>query len=134
MSIAMRMPAVSHRPVEVVVDRAREKNRRRSAWTRLGWTGVEALVFLGLLIVVALVPLAWAVGGGAGSWGTVLLLVAAGVAHWDFLATFAMVLLGTAALGLMASRASSLMRSCTTSSTAASSTTSWAGAASASAR
>src|SRR5258708_11825363 len=60
MSIAMRMPAVTHRPVEVVVDRKREKSRRRSAWHRLGWTGIEALVFLGFLIVVALVgPQVW---------------------------------------------------------------------------
>ena len=60
MSIAMRMPAVNHRPVEVVVDRKREKGRRRSAWHRLGWTGIEALVFLGFLIVIAIVgPQVW---------------------------------------------------------------------------
>src|SRR5439155_8812839 len=65
-----------------------------------------------MLTVAALVPLAWAVGGGAGLWGTVLLLVAAGMAHWDFLATFAMVLAGAAALGLLAStRASPVDRS-----------------------
>ncbi len=60
MSIAMRMPAVTHRPVEVVIDRAREKSRRRSAWHRLGWTGFESLAFLAILIVVALVgPQVW---------------------------------------------------------------------------
>jgi len=60
MSIAMRMPAVAHRPVEVVLDRAREKSRRRSAWHRLGWTGFESLAFLAILIVVALVgPQVW---------------------------------------------------------------------------
>ena len=56
------------------------------------------------LIVAALVPLAWAVGGGAGFWGAVVLLVAAGLAHWDFLATFAMVLVVVAALGLLSTR------------------------------
>jgi peptide/nickel transport system permease protein len=60
MSIAMRMPAVTHRPVEITLADTRTQPRRRSAWTRLGWTGVEALVFLGLLIVVALVgPQVW---------------------------------------------------------------------------
>src|SRR5258708_2882681 len=60
MSIAMRMPAVTHRPLELVIDRAREKSRRRSAWHRLGWTGIEALVFLGFLIVIAGVgPQVW---------------------------------------------------------------------------
>lgn len=60
MSIAMRMPALTNRPVEVAPDGGREKHRRRSAWHRLGWTGIEACVFLGLLIVVALVgPQVW---------------------------------------------------------------------------
>jgi peptide/nickel transport system permease protein len=60
MSIAMRMPAVSQRPVEIILDDHGHKARHRSAWRRLGWTGVEALVFLGLLIVLALVgPQVW---------------------------------------------------------------------------
>src|SRR5258708_33285811 len=60
MAIAMRMPAVTHRPVEVVVDRKGGKRRRPSAWHRLGWTGIEAVVFLGFLIVVAIVgPQVW---------------------------------------------------------------------------
>jgi len=59
MSIAMRMPAVTHRPIEIELGDTRTQLRRRSAWHRLGWTGVEALVFLGLLIVIALVA-----GGG----------------------------------------------------------------------
>ncbi len=60
MSIAMRMPAVTHRPIEIALGDTRTQPRRRSAWHRLGWTGVEALVFLGLLIVIALVgPQVW---------------------------------------------------------------------------
>ena len=60
MSIAIRMPAVTHRPIEIELGGTRTQPRRRSTWHRLGWTGVEALVFLGLLIVIALVgPQVW---------------------------------------------------------------------------
>jgi len=59
-----------------------------------------------VLIVAALVPLAWAVGGGGGFWGAVAMLVAAGVAHWDFLVTFGMVLIVTGALALLSARRS----------------------------
>src|SRR5438309_7715662 len=60
MSVAIRMPAVTDRPVQIALDADRARPRRRSAWHRLGWTGVEALVFLGLLIVIALVgPQVW---------------------------------------------------------------------------
>jgi ABC-type dipeptide/oligopeptide/nickel transport system permease subunit len=60
MSIAMRMPAMTHRPVELALAEERARPRRPSAWRRLGWTGFEALVFLGLLIVVAIVgPQVW---------------------------------------------------------------------------
>src|SRR5579864_3581902 len=64
MSVALRMPAVVHPPVE-------EENRsglttarrRRSRWHRLGWTGFQALGFLVLLVIVAAVgPSVWPSG------------------------------------------------------------------------
>jgi ABC-type dipeptide/oligopeptide/nickel transport system permease subunit len=59
MSIAMRMPVLTHRPVDIAIGATGSKSRR-SAWHRLGWTGIEALIFLGLLIVVALLgPQVW---------------------------------------------------------------------------
>jgi ABC-type dipeptide/oligopeptide/nickel transport system permease subunit len=60
MSIAMRMPALTHRPLEAEAAENKAMPRRRSAWRRLGWTGFEALLFLVLLVVLALVgPLVW---------------------------------------------------------------------------
>jgi ABC-type dipeptide/oligopeptide/nickel transport system permease subunit len=60
MSIAMRMPAVFHPPVEVEVGTERSTPHRRSRWHRLGWTGFESLGFLLLLVVVAIVgPSLW---------------------------------------------------------------------------
>jgi hypothetical protein len=55
MSIALRIPAAA-RPLawEDVVERDAPL-RRPSRWRKLGWTGAAALVFLGLLIVVAVV-------------------------------------------------------------------------------
>src|ERR1700694_518286 len=55
MSIALRSPAAAHtlaRQDEEPVARDAPA-RRPSPWRKLGWTGVAALVFLGLLIVVA---------------------------------------------------------------------------------
>src|ERR1700694_742563 len=55
MSIALRSPAAAHtlaRQDEATVARD-EPARRPSPWRKLGWTGVAALVFLGLLILVA---------------------------------------------------------------------------------
>jgi len=60
MSIAMRMRAVSHQPAELTLGDHRARVRRPSAWRRLGWTGAEALVFLGLLFILAVVgPQLW---------------------------------------------------------------------------
>src|ERR671923_135729 len=59
MSIAMRMPSLARplrRPVEVVTD---TQPRRRSRWRKLGWTGTGALVFLGLLVLLALIVTSW---------------------------------------------------------------------------
>jgi len=59
MSIAMRMPALTHPPVELAPDIART-HRRRSRWHRLGWTGFQSLGFLVFLIVIAVVgPSVW---------------------------------------------------------------------------
>src|SRR6266487_197813 len=63
MSIALRMPVASHPPVEVEIGLERSKPRRRSPWHRLGWIGFEALGFLLLLVVVAIVgPSLWPSG------------------------------------------------------------------------
>ena len=60
MSIAMRMPAVVHTPVEAISGEESVKVRRRGRWHRLGWTGFQALGFLVLLTVVAVVgPSIW---------------------------------------------------------------------------
>jgi ABC-type dipeptide/oligopeptide/nickel transport system permease subunit len=60
MSIAMRMPAVSHPRVEAEVRAESSAPRRRSRWQRLGWTGLQALGFLLLLVIVALIgPSLW---------------------------------------------------------------------------
>ena len=49
MSIAMRMPVLVHPPVAQSVAAQIARPRRRSAWHRLGWTGVEAAIFLAVL-------------------------------------------------------------------------------------
>src|SRR5438045_3289966 len=60
MSMAMRMPALAHPPVVEVATAEFELPRRRSAWHRLGWTGVNAAIFLGVLVIVAIVgPSLW---------------------------------------------------------------------------
>ena len=67
--------------------------------TRLVGENVANLLVL-VLVLAALVPLVRGVdegAGGRGFWATVLLLIAAGLAHWVFLAVFA-VILGAAAL------------------------------------
>ncbi len=60
MSLAWRIPAVA-RPITREAAGSRDAPARRpSRWRRLGSTGAAALVFLGLLIVVALVgPALW---------------------------------------------------------------------------
>jgi ABC-type dipeptide/oligopeptide/nickel transport system permease subunit len=62
MSIALRSPAaartLARQDEETVAHDA--PARRPSPWRKLGWTGVAAIVFLGLLIVVALIgPPLW---------------------------------------------------------------------------
>src|SRR5438132_1935912 len=60
MSIARRMPAIVHTPVEAATGEESVKVRRRGRWHRLGWTGFQALGFLVLLTVVAVVgPSIW---------------------------------------------------------------------------
>jgi len=60
MSIAMRIPAISHAPVEREVAPEQSERKRRSRWHRLGWTGFEALGVLILLVFVALAgPQLW---------------------------------------------------------------------------
>ncbi len=53
MSMAVRLPTTTHPPVALPGSQNHVPQRRRSAWHRLGWTGVEALAFLGLLIALA---------------------------------------------------------------------------------
>src|SRR5947209_1914538 len=53
MSIAMRMPSLARpftRPADVLSDK---DHTRPSRWRKLGWTGTGAIVFLGVLVVVA---------------------------------------------------------------------------------
>jgi ABC-type dipeptide/oligopeptide/nickel transport system permease subunit len=63
MSIAMRMPALTHPPIELAPDIRDRARRRQSRWHRLGWTGFQALGLLAFLVVVA------AVGPSAWPWG-----------------------------------------------------------------
>src|SRR5229473_3506753 len=56
MSIAIRLPAVSHPPYELAAD-ARSvvhHHHRQSRWHRLGWTGFNALGFLALLVILSI--------------------------------------------------------------------------------
>src|ERR1700738_4767271 len=48
MSMAVRLPVATHRPVLLEGTERQVATRRRSAWRRLGWTGAEALGFLRL--------------------------------------------------------------------------------------
>jgi peptide/nickel transport system permease protein len=56
----MRMPSVA-RPLPRATDIVTDTHQRRpSRWRKLGWTGTGALVFLGLLILVAIIgPPLW---------------------------------------------------------------------------
>jgi peptide/nickel transport system permease protein len=55
MSIAIRLPAVSHPPFELAADaRSVVHRHRRSRWHRLGWTGFNALGFLALLVILSI--------------------------------------------------------------------------------
>ncbi len=67
--------------------------------TRLVGENVANLLLLALA-VAALVPLARRVGGRSGFWGSISLLIAAGLAHWLFLAVVLAILLTAAAFGL----------------------------------
>src|SRR5262249_33837571 len=63
MSVAIRVPVFAHPRLEVEARESGLVARRPSRWRRLGWTGVEALVFLLLLVVLALAgPSVWAWG------------------------------------------------------------------------
>jgi hypothetical protein len=70
--------------------------------THLVGENLATLLFM-VLIVGALVPLADRVGGGRGFWAAVAMAVTSGLAHWDFLAVFAVVLAAAFALSLPAS-------------------------------
>jgi len=60
MSVAIRVPVFAHPRLQVEPREQGVVSRRPSAWRRLGWTGAQALVFLGLLVVVAIVgPSLW---------------------------------------------------------------------------
>ena len=55
MSVAMRMPAVFHPHLDVEVGAEHRTPHRRSRWHRLGWVGFDALGFLLLLVIVAMI-------------------------------------------------------------------------------
>lgn len=67
--------------------------------TRLVGENVANLLLLALA-VAALVPLARRVGGRSGFWGSIALLIAAGLAHWLFLAVVLAILVTAAAFGI----------------------------------
>ena len=67
--------------------------------TQLVGENLATLLFM-VLIVAALVPLADRIAGDRGFWAAVALAVASGLAHWDFLAVFALVLAAAFALAL----------------------------------
>lgn len=60
MSIAMRMPALAHPPVDLTAEAEPVKHKRRNRWYRLGWTGFQSLAVLLLLVVLATIgPAVW---------------------------------------------------------------------------
>ena len=85
MSIAMRMPAVFHPPVEVTLGVEHGLPHRRSRWHRLGWTGFEALGFLLLLFIAELlVPAMARINPGALTWVAAIFFIALFVLYSPF--------------------------------------------------